>query len=213
MATQNSTLEALNWRYATKEFDTKKPLSKEQENLILESLRLSASSFGLQPWGFVVVRNTTTRDALKKVAWNQNQITDAPLLVVLTTPKKLDTTLVATFIDSVAKTRGVDRANLAQYEGLINSTIKLKGETNARDWAARQVYIAMGTALLAAAENGIDACPIEGFDSAQFNSILGLESLGLDSRAVIAFGMRKETDAYAKNKKVRFSKEEVFIEM
>jgi len=210
---KNHTIDALNWRYATKVFDSTRTLSAEQETIILESLRLSASSFGLQPWKFIVVRDGAKRQELRKAAWDQGQITDSSLLVVLATPKNVDAKLVAAYIDSVSTIEHVDRKNLAGYETMINNSITAKGEANARDWAARQAYVAMGTALLAAAENAIDACPMEGFDPARFDSILGLDKLGFESRAVIAFGFRSSTDKHATETKVRFSKKEVFLEM
>ena len=210
---KNHTIDALNWRYATKVYDPAKKLSTDQENLILESLRLSASSFGLQPWKFIVVRDVAKREELKKAAWNQNQVTDASLFVVLATPKNIDATLVSTFIDSVAEIQSVDRTKLAGYEGMINVSITAKGEAGAREWAARQAYIAMGTALLAAAENAIDATPMEGFDPAQFDAILGLGTIGFESRAALAFGFRSDTDTHAHDAKVRFSKEKVFLEI
>ena len=211
-------IEALKWRYATKEFDTNKKLSAAQLDTLLESLRLSASSFGLQPWKFVVVTNPEIRAKLREAAWGQPQITDASELIVLCVRKNIDDSLVDTYMQSIAETRGVSVDDLKGFSDMIKGSINSRknadeAKVSAKEWAARQVYISLGTLLATAAHESLDACPMEGFDNKKFDEILGLEALGLESLVLAAVGFRLETDKMALVPKSRFSKEEVVIEV
>lgn len=204
---------SLNWRYATKKFDSTKKLSDEQLEKITESLRLSASSYGLQPWKFVMVKNPETREKLKEVAWNQTQITDASHLFVLCIRKDIDASFVDHFIKSISETRGISEETLKGYSDMMKGTISKLSNDEINQWSARQLYISLGTALASAAFYEIDACPMEGFDNAKFDEILGLSGLGLESKVVLTVGFRSADDETANYKKVRFTKEEVFVEM
>ncbi len=207
-------IEALQWRYATKEFDTSKKLSSEQLHTLTEALRLSASSFGLQPWGFVVVSNPEVRAKLREAAWGQSQITDASELIVICVRKNVDSTLVDTWMQSIAKTRGIDIAELKGYSDMINGSINGRSSPEAaKEWASRQVYIALGTLLATASVEEIDTCPMEGFDNKKFDDILGLDALGLESRVLAAVGFRSATDKMASLPKTRFPKEDVVVEI
>ncbi|MEI6042627.1 MAG: NAD(P)H-dependent oxidoreductase [bacterium] len=210
------TLDAMNWRYATKAFDTEKKLSDEQFNNLLEVTRLSASSYGLQPWKIIVVKNPETRTEIKNNSWGQTQVTDASHLVVFAIPTDLNDAFVDKFIGTVSTTRGVDVANLDGYSQMIKGAIKSKTEQGGvqavKDWAARQAYVALGTLLTACAVEKIDSCPMEGFDSKKVDELLGLAELGLESVVMCPVGYRSEADTSANDKKVRFSKEEIVIE-
>lgn len=204
-------LNSLNWRYATKKFDATKKLSAEQLDTVLEAMRLSASSYGLQPWKFVVVENPETRAALRTAAWDQSQFTDAGALVVLCSRTDVDAAFVDAYVKSVADTRGMDVAALAGYSDMMKGSIAQKGPSATAEWNIRQVYIALGTALAAAATIEVDACPMEGFDNAKFDEILGLKAQNLASAVCLAVGFRSPEDASAAYRKVRFAKEEVVI--
>jgi nitroreductase len=207
-----STIENLQWRYATKQYDASKKLSEEQRNLIMEALRLAPSSFGLQPWKFIHVTDTTLREKLKAAAWGQPQLTDASDIFVLCSLAKLDEAYINRFVADTAKTRSVTVESLADYKKYMMGSVQPRTEQQIQDWNARQVYIALGIALAAAAENQIDASPMEGFDAKQFDEILGLGALGVQSRAILAVGFRSPNDASQKLQKVRFAKEDVIIE-
>jgi len=210
----NTTIQALNWRYATKAFDTSKKLTDEQLSIITEALRLSASSFGLQPWKFVVVTDPEVRKQLREVAWGQPQITDASHLIVLSVRTDVDASFVDKFVQSVADTRGLPLEALKEYSDMMKGSIASRpNEEAVKEWSSRQVYIPLGTALLAAAENQIDACPMEGFDNAKFDEILGLKAHNAESRVLLALGFRSPEDATANYKKVRFPESEVFIKI
>ena len=208
-----NTIEALNWRYATKQFDTSKKLSQEQLDMLLEAARLSPSSFGLQPWKFIVVTNPAIRAKLREAAWGQAQITDASALIVFAVKKNINATLVDEFIASVAKTRGLKPEDLKEYADSIKGSIASRTLEGAKEWASRQVYISLGVLLTTAAQAEIDACPMEGFDSKKFDEILGLDALGLESRVLATVGFRSPTDKTAAYKKSRFSKGEVIVEV
>lgn len=206
-------IDALNWRYATKEFDKDKKLSPEQLHTVTEALRLSASSFGLQPWKFIVVTNQEIRAKLKEVAWGQNQITDASHLIVLATQKNVDAAFVDKYVADVSATRGVPVENLKGYADMMKGSIGARTPEQVSQWAAKQTYIALGTAMAAAALEGIDSCPMEGFDSAKFDEILGLAALGLESSVLLPVGFRAASDATAAYKKVRFAEKDVIVEV
>jgi nitroreductase len=209
----NNIINALNWRYATKSFDPSKKLSDEQLDTILESMRLSASSYGLQPWKFIVVSNPETRTALRAAAWDQTQVTDASVFIVLTVRTDVDAAYVDAYMKSIADARGMDVSALAGFADMIKGTISRRTAEQVIDWSSRQVYIALGTALTTAAQLEVDACPMEGFDESKFDEILGLKEKGLTSRVCLALGFRSAEDTSASYKKVRFAKNEVIVTM
>jgi nitroreductase / dihydropteridine reductase len=204
-------LAQLNRRYATKQFDTTKKLSAEQLDALLETLRLSPSSFGLQGWGFVVVEDAAIRAQLLPYAWNQPQITDASHLIVLCRRTDVDTDFVTRFIESTAAARGIDAATLDGYKGMMLGFLEGKSEDDKNTWLAKQTYVAQGMLLSSCAMLGIDACPMEGFDPAKFNEILGLADHNLAACTIVPVGFRNKADGYAHAAKVRFAKEDVIF--
>lgn len=206
-------IEALNWRYATNGFDTNKKLSAEEVEYITEAMRLSPSSYGLQPWKFILVTNPEVRAKLQEVGFNQPKISEASHLVVFAIEKNIDDALVDTFIKSVADTRGMSVEMLDGYANMIKGFIAPLSPEERRAWATRQAYISLGVLVTAGATRGIDVAPMEGFDPKKFDEILGLENLGLESRVIAAVGFRSESDPSAGYKKVRFPKEQVVIEV
>ncbi|MEN9647465.1 MAG: hypothetical protein RLY57_269 [Candidatus Parcubacteria bacterium] len=205
----NDIIKHLEWRYATKEFDTTKVVSEDAFNTILESARLAPSSYGLQPWKFVVVKNPDIRAKLKAAAWNQGQITDASHLVVLCRRSDIDEAYVTSYVAQTAALRSIGVEVLDGYKNMMVGAINGKSKDERATWMAKQVYIALGFMLHTAAQLEVDACPMEGFDAKQFDEILGLEAKGLNSVLVCAIGYRKDTDMMAQAAKSRFSKEEV----
>lgn len=207
-STPEQVITQLKWRYAVKKFDTTRKISADTWAALEDTMVLAPSSFGLQPWKFVVVENPEIRKQLQPASWNQTQIVEASHLVVFSTKKNLNSADVSAFIDLIAATRQTSKETLAMYQGLMDQTVASKG-TAVDDWSARQVYLAVGVALTAAASLGIDACPIEGFDPAAYNSILGLTDCS--ATCVVAFGYRSDSDDYAKLPKVRWAKDQVIV--
>jgi nitroreductase len=201
----------LNWRYATKQFDSNRKINTQDWAALEEALLLTPSSGGLQPWKFIVVTDPAVRAQLLPASYGQAQITDASHLVVFAAKKNFSESDVDAFIQHTAAKRGVSVESLAGFRGMLVGGIVQSMDENARDaWARNQTYIALGNLLTSAALLGIDACPMEGFDRAQYDEILGLNAKGLATAAIAAVGYRAATDKYANAPKVRFPKEQVF---
>lgn len=205
----NDIIKKLEWRYATKDFDTNKKVSEDDMHTLLESARLAPSSYGLQPWKFVVVENPEIREKLKEAAWNQDQITNASHLVVLCRLMALDESHVEKHVNKTAELRAVSLEELSGYKNMMIGDIKNRTKEGLESWMAKQVYIALGFMLHTAAQMHIDTCPMEGFDPKKFDEILELEKLGVNSVVLCAIGYRKEGDKLAAATKARFHKEEV----
>lgn len=201
--------EALQWRYATKQFDTSKKLTDEQINELLEVIRLSPSSFGLQPWKLIVVTNPEVRAKLRAAAWGQPQVTDASHLIVFAAKTNLTETSVDEYMELIAKTRNIDVEALSELSAMMKGSLHHRNPEQRTEWAARQAYIALGVLVAAAADAKIDVSPMEGFDPLQFNEILGLDAMNLTSAVIAGVGFRLNTDPNATLNKVRFAKEDI----
>lgn len=205
-------INTFNWRYATKVFDSSKKISDENLNILIESLRLAPSSYGLQPWKFILVENTDLRTELKAHSWNQSQITDASHLFVLAVNKEFKLEHITKLIQETAKTRWIDTSVLKWYEDMmINWLLNSRTQEQLFNWSKNQVYIALWFLLMTAAELGIDTCPIEWFDPTKYDEILWLDKLWLVSAVVCPVGYRSSEDKYAQAPKVRYSQSEVII--
>jgi nitroreductase len=207
-------LRQLNWRYATKQFDPKRKISERDWTTLEQALLLSPSSFGVQPWSFIVVKDPAVRSKLLPASWGQKQIVDASHLVVFASRKNLCEADLDAHLERTADVRGVKVEELAPFRGiLVGSLIQGMDDTTRDAWTKNQTYIALGNLLASAALLGIDACPMEGFDRAQYDEILGLSKRGLASAAVATLGYRSTEDKYATQAKVRFPRERVFIDV
>ena len=206
-----SLIDKLNWRYATKKFDQTKRLSPAQLDELLHAVHLSPSSAGLQSYKVLVVEDAATRQKLREAANGQAQLTDASQLIIFASETNVDADYVKHFIDHVAETRQIGRDNLEGFEQMLNGHVGNLTAEQKLTWSNKQAYIALGVLLTAAAEMGIDACPMEGFNPAKFDEILGLKEKGLTSAVIVAIGFRAEDDGYSKLLKVRKPEAEMFI--
>ena len=198
----------MNWRYAVKKFDAAKKISVHDWQALEHSLVLSPSSFGLQPWKFIVVDTPSLREQLLSASWNQRQVVEASHLVVFTKRQDLAASDVDRLIHATANTRNVALDTLAGYRKMMLGFAQAPG-FNADAWAERQVYIALGTFMTAAAMMGIDTCPMEGINPAKYDEILGLAATGYATSVVAAAGYRAADDKYASLAKVRYPAHEV----
>ncbi len=196
--------ENLQWRYATKKFDATRKVPDSDLADLLESLRLSASSYGLQPWTFLVVTDPSVRETLKAAAWNQSQIADASHLIVLCAKRDMDSEYIRAMVAAMEKDRGLPAGELKGYEDMMVQNIGGMTPDGRSQWMQKQIYIALGTLLAACADKRIDATPMEGFDKAKFDEILDLKKDGLQSVVLCPIGYRAADDAYATAKKFRF---------
>jgi nitroreductase len=200
-----------NWRYATKKFDSTKKIATEDLNTLKEAIRLSSSSYGLQPYKIFIVENPELRAKIQLAAWNQSQVTDASHLIVFANQKTIIDSEIDAFFNKISKTREIPLEALSGYQGFMKGKINDLSEDAVNIWNSKQTYLALGNLLNAAAELKIDVTPMEGFDPAQVNEILGLNELGLNASLIATIGYRHEEDATQHLKKVRKSNEELFI--
>lgn len=200
-------LDALNWRYATKTFDPARKIPADTWAALEDSLVLSASSFGLQPYRFLVVSDPAVRAQLMPHAWNQRQVVDASHFVVFASRTSVTEPEIDALVKLTSTARGIPAEALAGYRGMMTGMLLAEGFRGfAPHWAARQAYIALGNLLTSAALLGVDTCPMEGYVPAEFDRILGLPEQGLTAAVACALGYRSATDKYAGLPKVRFAK-------
>lgn len=204
----------LEWRYATKKFDPSQLVSQDKIDFILEAIRLSATSSGLQPYEVLVITNKAIREQIKQVAWNQGQVTDSSHLLVFAAWDNYTADRINSMFDLTNDIRGFKNEGWENYRAsLLNTYPQRDAETNFQH-AARQAYIGLGSALIAAAELKVDSTPMEGFDPAKVDEILGLKEKGLRSVLLLPLGYRAdEGDWLVKLQKVRRSREHFVTEI
>ncbi|WP_296150763.1 NAD(P)H-dependent oxidoreductase [uncultured Flavobacterium sp.] len=206
-------LNSLNWRYATKKYDASKKVSAEDLKTLQEATKLSVSAYGLQPYKILVIENQDLREKLQVAAYGQPQITESSQLFVFAIEKNVGEKQIASYMQNISATRGIPVENLAGFSDMIKGSVANLDENAKDNWAKKQAYIALSTLVNTAALLKIDASPMEGFNPAQFDEILGLEKLGLSTAVIAAIGYRHEEDATQHYKKVRKSNEELFINL
>lgn len=210
MTSPTDLLASLNWRYATKVFDPTKKIPGETWAVLEESLILTPSSFGLQPWKFVVIQDQALRERLVPYAWNQRQIADCSHLVVMTVPKVMSEDHIDVNIARMIEIRGGTADALLSFRRMVvgfRDGMASKG--GLENWAKLQCYIALGQFMLSAALLGIDTCPMEGFVPEKFDEILDLTKDGLTTAALCPAGYRSNDDKYATLPKVRLHRKDV----
>ncbi|MEY3679221.1 MAG: hypothetical protein RI924_1362 [Bacteroidota bacterium] len=196
-------IEKLNWRYATKRMNNT-AVAEDKLNRIVESIQLAPSSLGLQPFKVILIKDPATRAKIAPAVYNQPQITEGAAVLVLAVWENAGLAEVDAYINQIASERGVPVESLADFKGMILGAIEGKTPEQLQVWFAKQAYIALGFGLVAAALEGVDSTPMEGFDPAALDLSLGLKEKGLRSAVVLAIGNRDEANDYlVKAKKVR----------
>lgn len=206
----NKIVEDLNWRYATKKFDPTKKVSDEDLATIKEALRLTATSFGLQTMKFLIIENPEVRQKLQPASWGQTQITDASHLIVMCSYIDVNNDHVDHYMQDVASTREIPIEATAQFGDYIKGALTNFTPEETANWSTKQVYIAMGQVLHACARLRVDATPMEGFDPAAYDEILGLSAKNLKATLVLPIGYRHEEDKNQHMAKVRKSHDVLF---
>lgn len=207
----NTFIENQNWRYATKKFDTSKRVSDANLQVLKEAMRLSASSYGLQPYKIIFIENPDLRSKLQPAAWGQSQIVEASHLVIFANITNFGDTEIDAAIQNLTTTRGLPAEALKGYGDFMKSRITSLAVEKRDIWTAKQTYLALGNLLNVAAELQIDVTPMEGFEPAQFNEILGLDTMNLNATLIATIGYRHEEDQTQHYIKVRKSNEELFL--
>ncbi|MFY8149215.1 MAG: NAD(P)H-dependent oxidoreductase [Prochlorococcaceae cyanobacterium] len=203
-------LSALEWRYATKVFDENRRIDSQTWAALEQTLVLSPSSYGLQPWRFLVITNPLLRAELRPHSWNQSQITDCSHLVVFLQRRTVEAGDLDRLIQQTARLRGVSPESLAPYREMMARDLVEGPRSQQLDrWASNQVYIALGTFMASAALLGVDTCPIEGFSPADYDRVLDLEESPYRACVVCAAGYRRSDDKYASLAKVRYPAQEL----
>lgn len=204
-------IENQNWRYATKKFDATKKISKEDLKTLKEAIRLSSSSYGLQPYKVIIVENPELRAKIQPAAWGQSQIVEASHLIIFANETQVEEKTIDSYIANISETRNIPVESLAGYGDFMKSKLINLPEESKQIWTSKQTYLALGNLLNAAAELKIDVTPMEGFVPEQVNEILGLDKLGLNTSLIATLGYRHEEDTTQHYKKVRKSEKELFI--
>ena len=202
--------EHLNWRYATKQFDPAKTITPELWTALEDALVLTPSSYGLQPWKFLIVTSPELKAQLQPFSWNQSQVTDCSHYVVFAIKKNLTAEDVDRFIARIAQVRESSIDAVAGYRNAIVSDLVDGARSfNINDWSTRQTYIALGNFMTSAALLGVDTCAMEGIEPVNYDRVLGLSARGFTTVVACAAGYRSEADKYASLAKVRFPKSEI----
>ena len=205
-------IEALNWRYATKKFDTNKLVSEEKIAILKDAFRLTATSFGLQPLRLIIIQNKALQEKLVAASFNQKQVVEASHLLIIAIEKNYAATIVAEHFDLEMAIRGTKAAILAPFKKYLTASFNSKNEAELKRFASNQAYIVLGNLMTACALEKLDACPMEGFDAKQYDSILDLSAKNLEAVLLLPVGYRAVDDENASRKKVRKSLDELILE-
>ena len=210
-AVSNDTLLAqLNWRYATKKFDPTKRIPDSDWAALEQALILTPTSYGLQPYKFLILTDPALRARLVPASWGQTQPVDCSHYVVFAARAQNTEADVDRYIARMAEVRGAAPEALAGFKKVLMGDVVdgPRGQV-ALEWAARQAYIALGNFMTSAALVGVDTCPMEGFEPAKYDEILGLPAQGFRAVVACAAGYRAADDKYAALPKVRFPASEI----
>jgi len=204
-------IESLEWRYATKRMNGEQ-IPEEKLQHILDAVQLAPSSFGLTPYNVILVQDPAIKEKLTPHCFNQPQIKESSALLIFAPWKNINDGHVDTYMDEIATTRGIPAEALSDFGNIIKGKVNSNSPEDLHIWASKQAYIALGFGLAAAAVEAIDSTPMEGFNPAGVNEVLGLEAKGLSAVCILALGYRDAPQDYLANaKKVRRDKEKLFI--
>ena len=206
-------IESLEWRYATKKFDTLKILTNEKLHTLKHAFNLTATSFGLQTISLLIIKNDTLRNQLLKAAYSQRQIVDASHLLVLCINATIAGDDVDDLFDNVIHLRKTPETIIEPYRDNLKLMMQNMTQEEQQEWSIKQAYIALGNLMTVCAVERIDSCPMEGFDRAQFDEILNLKEKGLKSILLLPVGYRAEDDMFSGFKKVRKNLKDAVMEI
>lgn len=207
------TINSLEWRYATKKFDDSKDLPQDKIEILKKAFNLTASSYGLQPIKLIVISNKRLQNELLPYTFNQRQVSTASHVFVLCVEKVIDKNFIVDYFKMVHRLRSTPEEILTPFRDSLVVNFENRPEEEIKAWATNQAYLAMGTLLTVCAAEGIDSCPIEGFDPGKYNEILGLDKLNLESVLVLPVGYRAHDDMFSEFKKVRREITDTVIEL
>ena len=208
-----SSLNSLQWRYATKKFDASKQLSPEQIDILKQCFNLTATSYGLQPLQLVVIKHKELQEQLLPHSFQQQQIVTASHLLVICIEKNIDAEFINRYFKLTKNIRNTPEEILKPFREFLLKDFGAKPQQELEQWAINQAYLALGNLLTVCAEEKIDACPMEGFDAEKYDEILKLKEKNLKSVLILPVGYRAEDDIFANFEKVRRPLKETVIEI
>jgi len=204
-------LSTLNWRYAVKRFDSTRKIAPELWAALEESLVLTPSSYGLQPWHFIVVTDAEKKAALREAAYGQSQVSDCSHFLVFAVRREFGADYVEQHLARASELLGVTRESLEGFGKMLNGALEgARASDMLNCWQSHQLYIALGNFVTSAALLGVDTCPMEGFPNDKVDEILGLAGSDYRTQVCCAAGYRAADDNYAKRPKLRLPKETLF---
>ncbi len=208
-----NSITALKWRYAVKKFDPDKLVSEEKINVLKTAFNLTATSYGLQPLRLVLVQNKEIQDKLMTASYNQKQIGTASHLLVICIENTVDKGFIEKHFKMVQDIRKTPDEILHPFRESLIGDFEQKPVDEVKIWATHQAYLVLGTLLTVCAVEGIDSCPMEGFEPKKYNEILELEKYGLEAVLALPVGYRSDDDFFASLKKVRRPLKDTVIEI
>ena len=208
-----SSLNSLQWRYATKKFDASKQLSPEQIDILKQCFNLTATSYGLQPLQLVVIKHKELQEQLLPHSFQQQQIVTASHLLVICIEKNIDAEFINRYFKLTKNIRNTPEEILKPFREFLLKDFEAKPQQELEQWAINQAYLALGNLLTVCAEEKIDACPMEGFDAEKYDEILKLKEKNLKSVLILPVGYRAEDDIFADFEKVRRPLKQTVIEI
>lgn len=204
-------IESLNWRYATKKFDSSKKLSAEKLSILKQTFNLTATSYGLQPLKMLVISNEEVKKKLVPFSFNQPQVKDASHVLVLCIDNKLTAKFIQEHFKRVENLQETDRSILEPFEKFLINNFETKSAADIKLWMINQLYLILGALLTVCAAEEIDSCPMEGFQPEKYDELLKLEGKNLQSVLVLPVGYRAEDDMFATLKKVRRGVDDIVV--
>ena len=196
-------IDSLNWRYATKKFDSKRKLSKSQINLLKKAFNLTASSYGLQPVKLIVISNQKIKNSLLESSMNQQQVIQCSHLLIICIESNINKSYIESYFKRVIDIRKTDPLVLESFKESIINEFNDMSNTSIINWSINQAYLALGNLMTVCSVEGIDSCPMEGFLPEKYDEILDLKSKNLKSVLVMPVGYRSVNDQFSSFKKVR----------
>ena len=207
------TIKQLQWRYATKKFDVDRKISQKKLNILKQAFNLTATSFGLQTISLVIVKNKDLRASLVEHSYNQNQVLDASHLLVICIQNNIKRTDVNAYYKNIKTIRKTPDSILEPYRKDLVEMMNDMSIKQRQQWSANQAYIALGNLMTVCAVEGIDSCPMEGFVSKKYDTILKLKDKGIKSVLLLPVGYRAKDDMFSNFEKVRKPIKETIIEI
>jgi len=204
-------IESLNWRYATKKFDTEKYVSEEKLAILKEAFTLTPTSYGLQPVKLVVLKSKVLQKELVSHSYNQEQVAQASHILVICIENSIDETYIRAHFENEKTIRGTSDEIIDSFRSFLIESFSNKKESEINEWATKQAYITLGNLLTVCAVEKIDSCPMEGFLPEKYDELLNLKTIGLSSVLVLPIGYRASEDLFSEFKKVRKSVEKNVI--